>query len=627
MVPASINADPNTIAISQEIDNEEKLWVVEPVVEYPEYEFECFHCGSEMEENEGYCKHDESYCGSCAYDLFDQPMPKSKYTDEMWANFHKTCQASKEEELSCYDCGVTIGETEGCFSDGQRICDRCNYELTVSERPSAYYFDENNEKFDKMAQVNQEEDVWDELAKIVLGEKELEPEHVYKPISRSYCDDHLDTARHLSRDYHHGLEYGIPEPVRNLPDQLPGSVEELYKFLDKQLEKSIIPDDAILIDNDYVYCKTYDEAKEILNRSTCYKNEVIQDLPDAYIISQNNSTFWFELSQDIKVPTKFIICVYAPKDAVAKKYIRRMLEDCVYHMDYLINPEAYQHNEEDDDENCATEEDEANFYREQAANQIAEEQNDMAQNDIDVEIEIDNYDTYYTKKALCVTCGEVNYAEPICETEGHSRMVCCDCIEIGYSCSECNIFTLDKLYYDDYQSKQLCFDCKFKEHLCVKQPAPIWEHLYRIVDIQRLEKKHFDILVDYAELAQLTIFDAFRYKSRCHYYNCDQKIHPSKWDSEDVVQFCCRRHSEFAEEDGCHCQNVYDGTDYDNDWEQATCKVCNSPHEVNMIPRIALRDSHKHDGPIVSAICVFNEELKMSNVLAESLVDLCQYFG
>ena len=407
MVPASINADPNTITISQEIDNEEKLWVVEPVVEYPEYEFECFHCGSEMAENEGYCKHDESYCGSCAYDLFDQPKPKSKYSDEMWANFHKTCQASKEleEEFECYDCGVTIGEKEGCFSDGNRICDRCNYELTVSERPSAYYFDENNAKFDKMAIANQEV---------------VEPEHVYKPISRSYCDDHLiDTERQLSRDYHHGLEYGIPEPVRNLPDQLPGSVEELYKFLDKQLEKSIIPDDAIVIDDDYVYCKTYDEAKEMLNRAICYKNEVVQDLPHAYIVSQNNGRFWFKLSQDVTDPTKFMIYLYASKDEVAKKYLRRMLEDCIYRMNYLINPEDYQ--EEDDDEDCATEEDEANFYREQAANQIAEEQNDM---------ETDNY---YTNKALCVTCGEVNYAEPVHETEGHSRMVCCDCIEIGYS--------------------------------------------------------------------------------------------------------------------------------------------------------------------------------------------------
>lgn len=631
MVPASINADPNTIAISQEIDNEEKnTWVAEPVLEYPEWDYECFHCGKETEEHEGYLRDGECYCDACAYDLFDQPMPKSKYTDEMWANFHKTCQASKEEELSCYDCGVTIGETEGCFSDGQRICDRCNYELTVSERPSAYYFDENNEKFDKMAQVNQEEDVWDELAKIVLGEKELEPEHVYKPISRSYCDDHLDTARHLSRDYHHGLEYGIPEPVRNLPDQLPGSVEELYKFLDKQLEKSIIPDDAILIDNDYVYCKTYDEVKEILKRASFRETDVIQDLPDSYIISQNNSTFWFELSQDIKVPNKFIICVYAPKDAVAKKYLRRMLEDCVYHMDYLINPEAYQHNEEDDDEDCATEEDEANFYREQAANQIAEEQNDMAQNDIDVEIEIDNYDTYYTKKALCVTCGEVNYAEPICETEGHSRMVCCDCIEIVNCCKECNHLSLEYVYDSPncdgvrVANGDLCFDCKFKKPL--REQMPLEVHMSIRSDIQVLTRQQFDILADYAELCEFTIFDAYRYKSRCHYYDCDRMVEPGKWNAEKAVQFCCRRHEDIADHIGCHFQNVYDGSDYDEDWEQAVCKVCNNcNHDTNMIPRIALRESDQGVQPIISVIRMF-EELGINNLLFENLVDLCEYF-
>ena len=97
-------------------------------------------------------------------------------------------------------------------------------------------------------------------------------------------------------------------------------------------------------------------------------------------------------------------------------------------------------------------------------------------------------------------------------------MVCCDCIEIGYSCSECNIFTIDKLYYNEDESKQLCFDCRFKEHLCVKEQKPLWAHLLRIVDIQRLQKKHFDILADYAELCEFTIFDAYcQYLVRKYY--------------------------------------------------------------------------------------------------------------
>ena len=470
MVPASINAD-----------SERNIWVAEPVLEYPEWDYECFHCGSEMEEHEGYLRDGECYCDSCAYDLFDQPKPKSKYTDEMWDNF-AGCKPPKEDV----------------------VC--------------------------------------------------------------------------------------------------------------------IIPDDAIIIDDNYVICDTYDEAKEMLNRATCNKNDIVQDLSEAYIVSQNNGTFWFKLTQDITKPTKFIIYAYASKDEVAKKYIRRMLDDCIYHMDYLLNPEDYQCESED----CATEEDEANFYRQQAADEIAVEQKHMEQNDMDV-LDMDDYTNYYTNKALCVTCGEINYAEPVCEVEGHSRMVCCDCIEIVNTCQECNHLTLDYLYESEDQSRDLCFNCKFNKPL--KEQMPLALHLSIRSDIQSLSRRHFDILTDYAELAQLTIFDAYRYKSRCHFYDCDRMVPPSAWDAEEAVQFCCRRHCEMSELIGCHCQNVYDGSEYDDEYEEATCKMChNSNYDTNMIPRIALRESDQGVKPIVSAICVFNEGIQMSNVFAESLVDLHEYF-
>ena len=209
-------------------------------------------------------------------------------------------------------------------------------------------------------------------------------------------------------------------------------------------------------------------------------------------------------------------------------------------------------------------------------------------------------------------------------------MVCCDCIEIVNSCEECNHLTLDYLYEstnDGGVSRDLCFDCKFKTKP-LKEQMPLTVHLLLRCDIQRLSREHFDILEDYADLAQLTIVEAYRYKSRCHFYDCDRMVEPSKWNAEEAVQFCCRRHCEYADLHGCHCQNVYDGTDYDDEWEQTTCKMChNSNYDTNMIPRIALRDSDQDTGPIVSAIYVFEEGIKMSNVFAESLVDLCQYFS
>jgi hypothetical protein len=266
--------------------------------------------------------------------------------------------------------------------------------------------------------------------------------------------------------------------------------------------------------------------------------------------------------------------LYAPKDEVAKKYLRRMLEDCMYRMDYIINPEDY------------------------LKEATSEEEED-----------------YDTNKALCITCGEVNYAEPAYESEDRVRMICCDCIERVNRCEECNNLTLDYLYHNNTLNKDVCFDCKFKKPLTIQMPLAV--HLAIRSDIQFVTRKQFDILTDYAELCDFTIFDAYRYKSRCHYYDCDRMIPASAWDAEEAVQFCCHRHADLADLNGCHCQNVY---------EESMCKVCNSNYETNMIPRIALQESNQGVKPIVSAICVFNEGIKMSNILDESLLDLYEYF-
>ena len=269
-------------------------------------------------------------------------------------------------------------------------------------------------------------------------------------------------------------------------------------------------------------------------------------------------------------------------------------DDCAYELRVSEKPSAYYFDEDNEKfDNMAKE----NF---------------VAKEHID-----DDYSNYYTKKALCFTCGEVNYAEPVHETADRTRMICCDCVEIINCCSECNTLTREN-HYDN-----LCFECKFKKPL--RDQMPLEAHLLRIIDIQRLHKNHFDVLADYAELCEFTIFDAYRYKSRCHYYDCQQQVWAGAWDAEQTLQFCCKRHKEYAEDLGCHCQYVYHETDYDEDYEHATCKVCNSPHENNVADRIALRETASGVKPIVSAICMF-KELYMSNVLAESLIDLCEYF-
>ena len=233
-------------------------------------------------------------------------------------------------------------------------------------------------------------------------------------------------------------------------------------------------------------------------------------------------------------------------------------------------------------------------------------------------------DHYLKNQDPCFICKKFNYSNVMIDA-GRMRIICHDCYPKVKQCCECETITKEQTYYNFDTGARLCFDCNFKTEERVQMPLE--EHLLVRRDIQHLRKPHFDVLVDYAELAEFTIFDAYRYKSKCHFYDCIQRMSPSGWDAEETLAFCCRRHCEYSEDCGCHCTNVWNGTDYDDHYEEATCKICNSPHEANVKPRKALRESHLRNGPIVSAICVFNEELKMSNVLAESLIDLCQYFN
>lgn len=365
---------------------------------------------------------------------------------------------------------------------------------------------------------------------------------------------------------------------------------------DLQKYESILRD-MIIIDHEHVSFYTYEEAKEALFNVVCDKDDIVIELKDSFLISQQNCRYCFVLNSIMNSPTLFSIHIYIQKDEVATKYMKRKLEECV---DFML---------------ASTEEHMIRCYEEEKFPDSQDEQDEQdSQDEQDFQ---DSQDSHYTKKALCVACGEVNYAEPV-----NNKMVCCDCVSSIRHCGSCDIITLDNVFYNRDKNKQLCFDCHFNKP--VREQIPLAAHLLIRQKIQSLASRHFDVLADYAALCEFTLFDAYRYKSRCHYRDCKRVLEPHGWCSEEAIAFCCRRHAEHADEIGCHCQNICDGYDYDDDYEEDTCKVCNSSHEANVKSRVALRNSGKCNGPIVSAIRVF-EDLCMSNVLGESLVDLCEY--
>jgi len=151
---------------------------------------------------------------------------------------------------------------------------------------------------------------------------------------------------------------------------------------------------------------------------------------------------------------------------------------------------------------------------------------------------------------------------------------------------------------------------------------PIYQDFVKTIyldAINALKPKNLEVLSDYAELCEIDLIDAYHYKSRCHLYSCNKPLNPDYWDAEQNVQFCCRRHGEYFEECG-HIE------------EDIGCKVCYSrphqnylPHTKNLVSYRALKQSNQGFGPIVSAIRVF-DELRMSNILFDSLVDLCEFY-
>ena len=395
----------------------------------------------------------------------------------------------------------------------------------------------------------------------------------------------------LSRD-----SYYVQEDEEDLfpKDPLPNNVEELYEYLEAQWEPvSIVPEDAIKLDEDFICCETYDQAKEVLTEVACGKDDISQLLSDdSYAISQQNGRFWYVLRPVQSNPTKFSVCVYASKDEVATKYLIRELEDCMYRIDYILYPEDYQEDYQ---------------YEEQEQSEYATEE---------------DADHYLKNQDPCFMCSKFNYANVMVDAD-RRRIICRDCYSKVHQCCECDTITKEQTYYNFDTGVRLCFDCQFKTEESVQMPLE--EHLLVRRDIQHLRKPHFDVLVDYAALAEFTIFDAYRYKSRCHFFDCIQRMSPSGWCAEETLAFCCRRHVEHADEVGCHCTNVWSGNDYDDEYAEATCKICNSPHKENVKIRNSLNKSGEGVNPIVSAICMFNQ-ICMSNVLSESLVDLCQYF-
>ena len=212
----------------------------------------------------------------------------------------KTCE--------CYECDREVSKNERYLMNGERVCNYCAYKWRVMDKLSTYYFHGNDEIFNKI--------VHEANIKVKKAQEKAE-------------------AREKAEAEAQAKE------AKEIYDIYSNFVSRDKEFLLK--DAFIMPYDAILIDSETMCCTSFENAKETLNIGLSRKQPVIHDLDEIYVVSQQNGRFWYVLSQVVDKPMMFKVALYAKKDEVAKKYLVRELEDCMYTIDYTLYPEDYQH--------------------------------------------------------------------------------------------------------------------------------------------------------------------------------------------------------------------------------------------------------------------------------------------
>jgi hypothetical protein len=300
----------------------------------------------------------------------------------------------------------------------------------------------------------------------------------------------------------------------------------------------------------------------------------------------------------------FNLALYAQKDEVAKKYLRRQLEDCIYRMDYTIHPEDYPH---DDEESVIVSESVVEpiikcFHCEK---QLTDGQE-----------YVDNVRDY------CYSCAHaLFYQEPVSIVPADAKLV--------------DEYTFHPGSFDSYEQIKHALTYAVKYHVVQELPESYVVAYYRYKKYKWwvvLEKDTFQISL-YANKDEV----AMKYLRRQMEELIDRMEMYQDGDSDDpedpdFCYSCTPRSAPFCCTNHMYCfENGY-GLKWCGGVEPLYhCTVCEcepyyrSQHHEEGYGWYASQSTEKGIRPIDSAICMF-EELGLNNLLFENLVDLCEYF-
>ena len=392
--------------------------------------------------------------------------------------------------------------------------------------------------------------------------------------------------------------------------------ESVSDYIQKYREiESIVPNDAVMIDDSFINCDTYEIAKEVFGRVLCEKKNKSEEMPKAYIVSQQDGRFWVVLSKVVNDPTTFKVSLFAKTDEVSKKYLRRMFDDNIYSMDYLLHPEDYPHDDYTEEESVIVSEsvvqepDIKCFHCEKMLT--------------DGQEYVDNGNDY------CYSCADaVFYQEPESIVPTDAKLVDeytfhPDCFESYEQATRALTYAVKYRVVQELADSYVVAHYRFKKYKwwCVLERDTFKLSLYANKDEVAMKylRRQMEEVVDRMDMYQDGDSDDESDPGDPDFcYSCA----PST--AATSAPFCCTNHM--------LCFEKGNGLKWCGGVEPLYhCTVCEcepyyrSQRHEEGYGWYASQSTEKGIRPIDSAICMF-EELGLNTLLFENLVDLCEYF-
>jgi hypothetical protein len=98
----------------------------------------------------------------------------------------------------------------------------------------------------------------------------------------------------------------------------------------------------VKVDSEKAYFESDERKKEIITRVVSSNRHLqIEELPGSFVVREKSGSYWYVITEVEGEPSNFDISIYTSPTFVARKYLKRQLEQFVYEIYEHLNLDEY----------------------------------------------------------------------------------------------------------------------------------------------------------------------------------------------------------------------------------------------------------------------------------------------